>query len=284
MEDKKTEKSDTNYRKLLIIPIILLIFSLGYLYVATTGPGLERDIDLKGGTQISIEFESSINGDSIKSILAEFEPKIKTGRSINGFTVIIEVESSVNTSEVMQKLENSGYSFENYSVQTMGPILGESFFKQSQYALAFAFVFMAIVIFIIFRKLLPSFYVVLCASADIIETLAFSQILGIKLSLASFSALLLLVGYSVDTDILLTTRLLKAGGDVKENMKNALKTGLTMSATTLTVLLSLYFISTSGIIQQIASVLIIGLVLDITNTWLLNAPLIRWYIEKKVNK
>jgi len=107
------------------------------------------------------------------------------------------------------------------------------------------------------------------------------QILGISLTLAGLAALLMLIGYSIDTDILLTTRLLKRGGAVEDNVISAFKTGITMTGTTIGALSILLIVSSSVVITQIASILLIGLAVDIVNTWMQNSVILRWHVEKK---
>jgi preprotein translocase subunit SecF len=198
--------------------------------------------------------------------------------------VFIGVDSAVNTSDVINTLSASDILLTSYSVQTVGAALGSSFFQQAIFVLIFAFIFMAAAVFIIFRMPMPSVFVVLCGGLDIFETLVLSQIFGIQLSLATFSALLLLLGYSVDSNILLTSRVFKTEGEIEHKIKGALKTGVTMIGATIAALLALFIIPTSQVISQIASVLMIGLVLDIINTWMLNAPLLRLYIDGKTVK
>lgn len=269
------------YKTLMIVPLLIMLFSVIY-FIYLSYSGLDLDIDLKGGTQMVIETPSPVDMKSIENILSEFTPNIRQASSLKGYTLIIELDSSVDTNAVKEKLKASGYDFDKYSEQSVGSTLGASFFKQAQIALLVAFIFMAAVVFIVFRMPLPSFYMVVVAVADILEALVFTQIFGVKLSLATFAALLLLIGYSVDSDILLTTRVLKTTEDTpKERIKNAMKTGLTMAGTTLAAVLVLYFATSSAVIQQIASVLLIGLVFDVVNTWMFNAPLIRWYAEKR---
>ena len=60
-----------------------------------------------------------------------------------------------------------------------------------------------------FRTFIPSIAVIFAAFADIVMSLALVDYLGIKISAAGIAAFLMLVGYSVDTDILLTSRALK---------------------------------------------------------------------------
>jgi preprotein translocase subunit SecF len=140
---------------------------------------------------------------------------------------------------------------------------------------------MGIIVFLIFRTLVPSTAVILAAVSDIIVTLAALQALGIDLSLPGLAALLMLIGYSVDTDIMLTTRLLKGSEDFRSKHRYALKTGLTMSLTTIGALIALLVAGLSPILSQIATVLLIGLVTDICFTWLQNSTLLRWYMERK---
>lgn len=269
------------YKLLMVIPAMALILSLVYIFYLMSGPGLLLDVDLKGGTQISLDSDQTVDIEEIERILSDFAPTVRSARGLTGYTTIIDVDADANTTEIMEHLGAAGYSFESFSTQTMGPTLGASFFAQAQVALALAFIFMAVTVFIVFRILTPSFYVILSAFADIVEAFALSQFLGIKLSLATFAALLLLIGYSVDTDILLTTRVLKTEGEVGAKLRRAMKTGLTMMGSTGAALLALFAMSTSSIINQIASVLLIGLLFDLMNTWLTNAGLLRWYIERK---
>ena len=95
----------------------------------------------------------------------------------------------------------------------------------------------------------------------------------------------MLIGYSVDTDILLSTRVLKRKeGTIYDRVISALKTGLTMNLTTLSALLVALYFSNSPVLSQIMTILLIGLVIDIMNTWIQNAGILRWYMEKKHNE
>lgn len=141
-----------------------------------------------------------------------------------------------------------------------------------------------ILIALYFIYSIPSFAVILSAFADIIMTIAVVDILGLKLSLAGIIAFLMLIGYSVDTDILLTSRLLrKKEGTVNERTWGAFKTGITMTLTAIAAaVVSLIIIyDFSDTLRQIFTIISIGLFFDIFNTWLTNASLLRWYMEAK---
>jgi len=118
------------------------------------------------------------------------------------------------------------------------------------------------------------------------------DVFGVLLSLGTVAALLMLIGYSVDTDILLTTRLLKRKGELNDKIRDAMKTGMTMTLTTLAALIALFIVSSGtvmsfiriDIIRDISVVLIFGLFADIVNTWMTNVGILRWYIEKGAAK
>ena len=144
---------------------------------------------------------------------------------------------------------------------------------------------MSITVFIIFRNLVPSLAVIAAALCDIIIAVGGMSLFGIPLSVATVGALLMLIGYSVDTDILLTTRVLKRReGTINERALDAMKTGFTMAAAAIGSMVALYLavrflMPYAQILEQIAAVLIIGLIADVLATWLMNLGILRWYME-----
>jgi len=284
-EQKKGGKG-RRYGHLLVISILLVTFSVGFLFYgySQTGDWFIKSIELRGGTVISVSLDSPVTVSELESKLSEKFGSviIQETRGLGGYGLSIEVESSANTTAVLSELNANGINTERSSVQTIDPGIGASFWYQAQIAVILAFAFMAVTVFAIFRIFAPSMAVILAAGCDIIETVAFMQIFGIQLSLASLAALLMLIGYSVDTDIILTTRVLRmTEKSVDERISSAMKTGLTTAGTTIGALAVLYISSVSAVLSQIASVLLIGLVLDLVNTWIQNAAIIKWYAVRK---
>jgi preprotein translocase subunit SecF len=131
---------------------------------------------------------------------------------------------------------------------------------------------------------IPSFAVILSAFADIVMTLAVVDMAGMNLSIAGVIAFLMLIGYSVDTDILLTSRLLKdKEGNVNHRLFGAFKTGITMTLTAIAAVgVSLIIIyNFSSTLKQIFTIILIGLGFDIINTWITNASVLKWYMGVK---
>ncbi|MFQ5531779.1 MAG: preprotein translocase subunit SecF, partial [Candidatus Nanoarchaeia archaeon] len=202
--------------------------------------------------------------------------------------IIIETKTSGEiTTKVLEDYLGYELTDENSSFEFTGSTLSESFFRQLLIAILFAFVFMAIVVFILFRTLVPSSAVIISAFADILMTLALVDFVGIKMSSAGIVAFLMLIGYSVDTDILLTTRMLKRDeGSINHRIFGAFKTGTTMTLTSmLAVTLALFVVrSFSLVLTQIFTILAIGLGFDLLNTWITNVSILKWYVEVKARR
>jgi len=198
----------------------------------------------------------------------------------------VTIETTSEIDEIKPFLEDYfGFKLDekNSSIEFTGSSLSSSFYNQLRFALVLSFILMAIVVFIIFRSFIPSIAVVFAAMGDIVMTLAIVNLLGMKLSTAGIVAFLMLIGYSVDTDILLTTRVIKRKeGSVNERILGAFKTGITMTLTSLVVVIVGFYITAgfSKVFSQVFLILIIGLLFDIFNTWIFNASIIKLYTEK----
>lgn len=284
---------DRKYKVLLIIPILMLIFSLvqiGY-QIYSTGDFLTRDVSLKGGVTLTIPVNKEYDEDEVARYFSEkFNTDIATRiLSSGGRQIGIILQADINP-ENQQLLENFfseaqayfNVSEKDYSVEITGPSLGRSFFIQLLTAAGIAFLLMSIVVFISFRTFIPSMAVILAAFSDILFALAMVNFLGIKIGAGGIAAFLMLIGYSVDTDILLSTRVLKrTEGTVFERIIEAYKTGITMTiAAIASVSIALIF-TQSEVIRQIMIILLMGLLADIPNTWIQNVGILRLYIERK---
>lgn len=171
-------------------------------------------------------------------------------------------------------------AYSSISVQTVSPVLSAKFIGTVIDTVIFSAILSIILVFFFFRSIPPSVAVLTGALADIVIALGAMGLFGIPLTLASFAALLMLIGYSLDTDILLTTRILKRKGNPRENAFDAMKTGLTMSVTGIIAFSSLFILSAMTHIPtyfEISGVALAGLVGDMFATWGINAVLVLHY-------
>jgi preprotein translocase subunit SecF len=270
---------DKYWKVLMWVTIVFLVVSVGVLLsnIATTGSFLKRDIDLSGGKLITVQVQDA-DVEQVKAMLPYANVRLTTGLTKN---LLVEIPFDADETSVIEELGTIVTFSSEPSVRSVGPALGSLFFQQAQLALVAAFILMAITVFLVFRSPVPSSIVLLAALTDIVGTIAVLSFLGIPLSLPVLAALLTLIGYSVDTDILLTNELVKGRAGMQAGFRHAAKTGLTMTTTTLVALAAMYFVSGSYVIEQIAIVLFIGLIIDMPATWLTNAGVLRWWLERK---
>jgi preprotein translocase subunit SecF len=251
---------------------------------------VKKGVSLKGGLTMTIPIAPGVDAANLQSVLeSDFKGRDVSVRTVTerGVVKALIIEADTTEEEVVASLARAGLTLNkgDYSAELMGSSLGDSFFRQTIFALAIAFTAMAVVVFLTFRVPVPSGFVVLTAASDIISTLAVVSFLNIPLSTAGIAAILMLIGYSVDTDILLTNRVLRRReGTLFERTMGALKTGTTMSLTALVATTVGYLFSQSDVIQQIMLILMIGTVFDIIYTWIQNAGILRWYLEWKEQK
>lgn len=286
-----------HYKALLLIPFILLLLAflvIGVNY-SQTGQIVATGVSLSGGLTMTIPTEDDpVNIDDLETklrgafgndiLIRELEELgQQQAVSIQMAPLTPDQDLEVLEESLLDVLRDDFPDIEEtYTVEIVGPSLGASFLIQTVWALLAAFLFMAVVVFYIFRSFIPSIAVVLAAFSDIVITLAVIILMDVKLSTAGIAGFLMLIGYSVDTDILLNTRVLKrVGGTVYDRIKNAVNTGLVMNVTTLVAVSLAFVVTQSEVIQQIMLILLIGLVIDVINTWIQNAGILRWYLEAK---
>nr|WP_321496555.1 protein translocase subunit SecF [uncultured Methanolobus sp.] len=285
-----TERLDSFVRKhddrqLAALPLAVFVISLIVLAItfASSGSPVKLGMDFEGGTMISMASQESVT--AIEQKYADYpitDVRQAGSRIIMQFGPMSDELQQELTTDVID-------SYENVEINQIGPVYGASLQKQAVKAVIVSFIGMAIVVFLIFKTFVPSLAVVLSALSDIIIAAAFMNIVGIELSLGTVAALLMLIGYSVDSDILLTTRVLKRRGTPQENISNAMHTGVTMTTTTLAALVAMYLVSTFSyvlspsfsqitLLSNISIVLIFGLAADLMNTWMLNTSILRWHV------
>jgi preprotein translocase subunit SecF len=266
-------------KQLVMIPLAILAVALLLLIlnIATTGMPVTPGIDFSGGTAVTI-----ITTDTREQISLYFAdyPLSDVSDMNNGkflkFGLMDDAKYKSLTSLINQRYPDA-------RIDQIGETFGKSLQSQAVLALIFSFIGMSIVVFLSFRTFVPSGAVVLSAFADIVMTAATMNLVGIQLSLGTLAALLMLIGYSVDSDILLTNRVLKRQGKLNEKLSGAFQTGIIMTTTTLAATAAMFLVSWFGAVQiiyEISAVLLIGLLFDVMNTWLTNVGILKWYVLK----
>lgn len=276
------EKFMESYKKVIFVPIIITIIALALI----TFVGVDQGIELKGGSTAEVQLTSNISPSALQSQLSDSLNTSDVSVYSNGADsnkVTVDISNGINDTTFTSALGDNG---KVASFNAIGPVLSQEAMGQVYWALLFAFIFMAITVFIVFREPVPSIAVILAALCDIVIAIGGMALFKIPLSIASVGALLMLIGYSVDTDILLTTRLLKRhDGTVVKRASDAMETGLTMSISAISAMVVLYIVTAflipeASTLTSISSVLILGLCADILTTWCMNLTILRVYLER----
>jgi preprotein translocase subunit SecF len=267
-------------KQLVIIPLVLLAIAvvLLALTMVSTGMPVTPGIDFSGGTAVTIV--TTDTKEQLQSTFAGY-PLVDISEGVNNgyflkFGAMDDAEFRSLSALISEK-------FPDAKVDQIGETFGKTLQSQAVLALIFSFIGMAIVIFLAFRTFVPAVAVVLSAFADMVMTAATMNIVGIPLSLGTLAALLMLIGYSVDSDILLTNRVLKRQGKLNDKLTGAFRTGIIMTSTTLAAAAAMFIVAWYGsvlILMEIAAVLLIGLIFDVMNTWLTNVGILKWYVLK----
>ncbi len=336
------------YKKLMIIPIIILIPLLIFAFVY---PGLKLGIELTGGNVLIVRTDKEMSAQSVEEVLINnfglSQVKVSTINSPNSNgayieyskdAIIVQAEELINLAQLAVEEEKDseaiGYSvqaikllsgkdstFDNpklaliaaqdelllandnfsekmkevliqefnlsptteFQIREVSPTLGKASLESGAFIGLIALILITIVIFISFRQLIPTVGIVQAMFYDVIAACAGMALLNIPVSLITLSALLMIIGYSVDSDIMLTSRMLKDKTGVPgEKATGSLKTGLTMAGTTIVAILSMIIISylyQIDVILQISIVLLFGLIGDLISTWIINVGILMWFIE-----
>lgn len=287
---------DRHYKKLLALPaaVILICAAILLFSLLTTGEFFQKDVSIKGGVTITVlQPYEDVSG--LEGFLTQ-----KLGTSVNvrtlsqagadrGIIIDAGLESDAEVQNLLRMIqEKTGQlSEELYSVQVVGSSLGESFFKQVMISILAAFALMALVVVIYFRFaagrwiMVPSAFVIWTVLVDILCTFAVISLLNVRVSTAGLAAFLMLIGYSVDTDILLTMRVLKGRQEqIFDRVMSAAKTGIFMTLTGMAAITAGLLVAQSETIKQIMLILVIGLAFDLLHTWITNTGILRWYLER----
>ena len=275
------------------MPLVLFIILLSVVIIKyeKTGELINKDVSLSGGISATVYTSQNIDVKTLQSKLSSDLKEQIFIRPLRDYTtnenkgIAVEVSNTKINEELKTSLEknlNITLTAENYSVEETGSNLGASFYKEMLIAIFVAFILMGIVVFITFRTFIPSIAVVFAALFDILAALAVIDFLDVRISTAGIAALLLVIGYSIDTDILLTTKLLKRReGELMDRAVDAIKTGLTMTLTTVAAVTAGYIFTNSLIFKQMFLIIAVALIFDIIATYLMNLGILLWYIERK---
>lgn len=249
---------------------VLFFGSIG----ALASKGLEFGVDFTGGYLIEVGYDDSVKLQPIRDTLAKggFDDAIvQHFGSSTEVMVRVQPREGLAADKVsdqvlsLMRAQNSGVELRR--VEFVGPQIGEELREDGGLALLFALI--AIVIYVALRfQFKFSVGAVLALIHDVIITMGVFAITRIEFDLTVLAALLAVIGYSLNDTIVVFDRIrenfrkVRSGETIEilnMSITQTLSRTLITSATTMLVLLALYFLG-GEVIHAFAFALIIGVV------------------------
>jgi preprotein translocase subunit SecF len=223
---------------------------------------------------------------ALQGLLAtDVSVKIIKDRTTGRFGFDAEIGRDITENEENQVIEFLFTQFtgaELGPVQRKGSVLTSIFKEQARLAVPLAFIAMAMVLFILFRHVIAVGIMVICVAFNMLGALGGMAVLQVPLSLGSIAGLLMIIGYSVDMNVMLSNHMLKRlGGEARERAADAMKTGLMTGGTTLAALAAIDILTTAPLLYELSTVLIFGVLVTLVNTWFLNVGVLLRHIERQ---
>ena len=283
----EVDYTEYSNRQLLVVPLAVLALALlivGGWYLLTGAPA-NYGLEFTGGTEVRIAMDDVEDPDA--AIEEAFSAEPDTIRSIPGDDVyVVTFRAGVtDASTIEDEVEAAG--FELRGLDEVSESFGSDTRQLAVTGVGIAFLGMAVLVFALFRTFIPSVAVVASAFSDIMIPIAMMNLLGIDLTLGTVAALLMLIGYSVDSDILLNNSVLRRTGDFYESVHRAMRTGVTMTITSIAAMTVMAIAATIlgvDLLRDIGIILVVGLFADLMNTYLMNVTLLRWYKFRGVKR
>ncbi|PSP47373.1 preprotein translocase subunit SecF [Halobacteriales archaeon QH_6_66_25] len=270
-------------RQLAAVPLAVLAVALLIILGAyvLTGTPVDLGIEFTGGTELRFDAGGASDAE-VRETFSEVE--IENLRSVGNERELV-VGPDVDSERLETLAEDAGYDV--LSIESRSANFGADAQQQAIIGLTIAFVGMSVLVALIFRTFVPSLAIVASAFSDIAIPIALMNVLGIDLTLGAVAALLMLIGYSVDSDILLNNHVLRRHGGFYESSYRAMRTGVSMTLTSIAAMTTMAVVAWLFGIElmfDIALILVFGLSADLLNTYMLNMSLLRWYKYEGVAK
>lgn len=275
-----------DYKQLIVIPLILaaVMGSVIVFHWHSNGTPVPLSLEFAGGSYIRIQNIENPSDNELKNFRLAFDENFGSKASIHETDQGLEIETSAELTKIgedpidriKELLSGAGIGGNpQISTSMMGSIVAQLYTEQARNAAIAALIAMAIILFISLRHFTAVGGILLVVALDFLGILGAMAILGIPLSLSSMAGILLIFGYAVNTNILLSTNILRRKGKTpQDRAARAMSTGIKMSSTSAIAMVVLNVFTSAPKLEQISAVLVIGILVDMVNTWLLNSGIL----------
>lgn len=286
LEPPKPEFKNYSLKKLLLPPLAVLLVATSILVAWFVLFGVPVDLGMvfTGGTEIRVQVDDSVdNPDQL--IQDTFGDESGSVTTIGDRDYVISfAEGKISSDEIDERIsENDNLDLTEFS--QVSASLGSNAQALALQGMLVAFGLMSLFVIIMFRSIIPAVVILLSAISNILVSAVAMNLVGISLSMGTVGALLMLIGYSVDSDILLNTKVLKSKSNdtFDARVHDAMRTGVTMTLTSLSAMVMMTLIAAFfgiDLLRDMGFVLSVGLAMDLINTYMMNVSILRWYVNR----
>lgn len=272
-----------HYKKFLVFSISLLIVAIVYLVYRTFvfGRLVDFSVDVAGGYLIT--FPRIISESEIETILKDIGI---TDYNIYSTSNNIYIEtSSQNIRKFIEFLKEKNIPEEQITIQEFSSYIGSIVLNQLITLFIISTILISIFIVIRFRKKQPVLGILLVILWDIVFTLTLINLFGFKLGFVGLVALLGILGFAIDNNIVLATNVFQEKEiNFDDRIKISLKVGLLMEIFILLVIIPLIFIVDLPMVEEFAIVWLFIVISDTYSYLFLNVPMYKYFEKVQTSK
>ena len=234
--------------------------------------GLNWGIDFSSGYIVQLKFEKEVDISEIRFAFEEngiTDSVMQSFGSNNEIIIKLKEESNFNKDSVnvfLVDILSETYPFEILKLEFVGAQIGDELREKGEWAMLVAL--LSILVYIGFRfELLFGVGAIIALIHDVIITLGFFSLFQIEFNLSVLSAILAVIGYSLNDTIVVYDRIRENINIVKTDsyeyilnisINQTLTRTLITSLTTMFVLISLYMLGGSAV-EYFALAMMIGI-------------------------
>ena len=289
-------KSDFNFlskkKFAIIVSSILIIFSI----LSFSIKGLNFGIDFSSGYIVQLKFEKDLNISNVRNAFEKngvSDSIIQYFGSNNEIIIKFKEDSSFSKDTVNNFLIKSlseDYNFDILKLEFVGSQIGAELREKGEWAMLVAL--LCILLYIGLRfEFLFGIGAIIALIHDVIITLGIFSILQLEFNLSVLSAVLAVIGYSLNDTIVVYDRIRENSRTVRNDsfidvlnssVNQTLSRTVITSLTTLFVLLSLYILGGAAV-ENFALAMIIGILIG-TYSSIYIASTSLYYLGVDINK
>jgi len=270
---------NSNYKRILIVNIVLFMIFLGYVlynYILY-GRVFDLSVEITGGYLIILP--SKMGVETLKSLLIRVNA-IDYNLYQTGGKIYIEARE-LNKDVFVKELENYGITESEITIQQFSSYIGEIIFKHLVLLLIISTLIVSFVIWIRFRDKRPVSGIISVILWDFISVIALIKLLGIKVGSIGLVTLIGILGFAIDNNILLATNIFQEKEkSFEDRVKMSLKVSLLMELFIVLVVIPLYLLVDLPVIREFSLIWLLIVLTDSYSYLFLNIPIYKYFEAK----